>query len=154
MKKILVAVLSLILCFSSVGCKCGKNKPIELEAAQYGAEGKIIYLNNYEFIQEKKDNKVNFALYVYASGCLSCAKFSPYINEYVEENKIVLYAIELSIFNKNDPETGKLLRTPSVLIYNEGEVYEYIAAHIEDHALYFESTQGFESWFEKYVIMK
>ena len=154
MKRVLVIFISLILCFSSVGCKCGKNKPIELEASQYGEEGKILYLGSYDFIQEKIDNKVNFAIYVYASGCLSCAEFSPYINEYVEESKIVLYAIELAVFNKNDPETGKLLRTPSVLIYNEGELYEYIAGHIEEHAAYFESTDGFKSWFESYVIMK
>ena len=154
MKKFLVCVLSLILCFSVASCKCGENKPITLEDAQYGEEGKIIYLESYDFIQEKIDNKVNFALYVYASGCLSCAAFSPYINAYVEESKIILYAIELSIFDENNPEVGDLLKTPSVLIFNEGELYEYIAAHIEDHSSYFESKDGFKQWFETYVIMK
>lgn len=154
MKKLLSIIFSFILCFSVAGCKCGKNEPIKLEDAQYGTEGKFVYLDSYDVVQEKIDNEVNFALYVKASGCLSCAQFAPYISEYIEERKIVMYAIELSVFDKNNPEIGELLRTPSVLIFKEGELYEYIAYHIEDHASYFMSTDGFKEWFETYVIFE
>lgn len=156
MKKILNLILMLTIFCSVVSCKCNDNKkePILLEDAQYTTEGKIEYLTSYDSIEEKINDKVNFALYIYASGCLSCAAFSPYINAYVDESKITLYALELSIFKPNNPEIGKLLKTPSVLIFKEGELYEYIAAHIENHSSYFESKDGFKEWFETYVIIK
>ena len=154
MKRILTTIICVILCFTTVACKCKKNEPIKLEEAQYGSEGEFIEFTSYDSVQEKIDNKSNFALYIKASGCLSCAQFAPYITEYVEDRKIVMYMMEFSLFDKNNSEIGELLRTPSVLIFKDGELYEYIAYHIEDHASYFMSTEGFKEWFESYVIFE
>ena len=58
MKKIFGILICLILCFGSASCKCGKNKPIRLEDAQYGSEGEFVEFTSYTNVQEKIDNKI------------------------------------------------------------------------------------------------
>lgn len=158
MKKLFTFIFSLIICFSMAACSCNKEDnitPITLIDDQYTElDGYIEFLNSYKILQTRFDNKSNFAFFMYGATCSGCHKFTPILQEYLKETHIKLYAIEVNVIsNANRDLVDTLGATPAVAIVKDGELYEFIEGYGKDDASYFQSKEGFKSWFEKYVVV-
>ena len=155
MKKVLMVVLSFIFLFSTVSCKCNKKEMVTLVDEQYDEQGRVEKLTSYDKLAELYNAKSNFVFYMYGATCSGCHKFTPILEEYVAENGIVIYAIEVMTLKEANPEIVKTLRyTPAVAIIKDGELYEYICGNCEGQADYFRDKEGFATWFESLVTIK
>lgn len=156
MKKIF-AILTLVLCFSITACSCKEEKKqLVLEDAQYAdGQGNIDFMATFDTIQEKIDSKANFVFYMYGATCSGCHKFTPILLEYVKENGINIYAVEVNVVYEANKELKQTLGcTPSVAIFKGGEIYDRIDSCQKGQAEYFLSKEGFGKWFESYVVLK
>ena len=156
MKKILVMVLSLIVCFTTLACSCNKVDPVVLEDAQYTTGiGEIRFMESFDPLQEKIDSRSTFVFYMYGATCSGCHRFTPILEEYVEENGINIYAVEVNMVARGNLALKQTLGcTPAIGIIKDGELYQYIDACNKNHTSYFMDKEGLNSWFEKYIVMK
>lgn len=156
MKKIFTVVFALLICFASASCSCknpDEKTPITLIDDQYvETEGKIEFLISYDVLKTRFDNKENFAFFMYGATCSGCHKFTPILQDYLKEAKIKMYAIEVTTLSQANQELVDTLgATPAVAVVKDGELYEFIEGYGKDDAQYFQSKEGFKSWFERYV---
>lgn len=155
MKKFLIAVLSLLVCFTTIGCSCAKK--ITLEDNQYTQKnnGTVEYLSSFDPIQEKIDNKLNFVLFIYADGCTNCDAFKKVLAEYTQDNDLRIYAVEVRKVASANPALKATIKVPpAIVIYKEGKLYQSLLSEQEGQAEYFLTKEGFGQWLEKYVILK
>ena len=157
MRKIFTIFFSLIICFSVVSCSCNKDEitPITLIEDQYTEnEGYIDFLQSYEVLETRFENDSNFAFFMYGATCSGCHLFIPILQEYLKEAKIKMYAIEVNVLSRANPELVQTLgATPAVAVVKDGEIYDFIEGYGKDDASYFQSKEGFKSWFETYVVV-
>lgn len=160
MKKLISLCFALIICFTSASCSCNNTNneivPITLVDEQYvEGEGNLEFLISYNPLKTRFDNKENFVFFMYGATCSGCHKFTPILQEYLKEAKIKMYAIEVNTLSQANNELVRTLgATPAVAIVKNGELYEFIEGYGKDDAQYFQSKDGFKSWFEKYVVVE
>ena len=149
MKKYLLLIPTLLL----TSCK-EVTYPFYLND-QYYNEGKLIELTSIDEFKTLENNKESFGIYVFLPGCMTCASFKPILEEYIEMNKITLYSIPYTkLKNSNNTLKSNINYAPSVALFNEGEIVTYLDALDNEHINYYESVEGFSSWFETYVYLK
>jgi thiol-disulfide isomerase/thioredoxin len=144
--------LSLLL-FLLILSACNSNeiKPVELDPSTY-LKAELIEFSTYEELEDKISSGDSFVLYVYTSNCDVCMAFKPVINQFIEEREITIYSIENSIIKNNswlDKQVGKV---PTVLIINKEKRIAQLDPNDGEHTSYFESSEGFGVWFDKFVI--
>lgn len=154
MRKLFTLFLGLVICFVSVSCSCNERK-ITLVEEQYVEEGKLEFLSSYDVLKTKFENKENFTFFMYGATCSGCHIFTPKLQEYLKEAKIKMYAIEVNTLSRANRDLYETLgATPAVAIVKDGELYKFIEGYGKNDAAYFETKDGFKSWFEKYVNVK
>ena len=88
-----------------------------------------------------------FMLYVYSSGCVSCAKFRNVLEDYLEQNNLTIYAINNADFVDCDSEAKTCVHfTPAVVVYNDGKILSYLDPSLDSDAKYYESVEKFTEW--------
>ena len=86
---------------------------------------------------------------------MTCASFKPILEEYINDKSITLYSISYTkLKDSNNTLKSNIDYTPSVALFNEGEIVTYLDALDNEHIEYYESVAGFSSWFETYVYLK
>ena len=147
MKKILLIILSLLVL---VGCN-KDNKPFSLDSEYYN-DGKIIDIDS-NGIKKLEKEKKSFAVFVNLKGCTSCIEFKKVLDQFMDEYKIDFYSLSV-----NDIEgtciDDCVKYSPSVVIYHKGKVVASLDAIKNEDLPYYESVEGFKSWFNKYVILE
>lgn len=158
MKRILKIVLLGVMLFSTASCGCKKDPdPITLEDAQYtsAGEGRLEYMETFDLVQSKIDSKANFVFYMYGATCSGCTAFSPILKEYAKEKGIIVYTVEVNAVTRANKELKEAMGwTPAVGIFKDGELYQNIHGLGSGQKEFFQSKEGFGSWFEKYVVLK
>ena len=108
-KKLLLGLLLLLVLF---GCKKEEEEPnpkdklveikepIKLDEKQYNSK-EFIDIDS-EKLKSLEEEKTNFAIFVYAPGCLSCAAFRVVLEEYVEKYNMSFYTISTPEMKKTD----------------------------------------------------
>lgn len=145
MKKILLFFISILLIS---GCS---SKTFYLDDSLYG-NGEVIQINKDDF-EELEKNKNSFAIFIYMPGCTSCNNFDKVLEEYIDKYDIKFYSIEITE-TKDTSISEKVRYSPSVVIYNKGKMVAYLDAISDDDLKYYESVDGFNTWFTKYVNIK
>lgn len=146
---ILCFLFTLFLLF---GCSCDKNEDDESTKVSLGlgdmnAVG-FIELDDTEELITKIDNKDSFVLLVYASWCPHCMNFKPILNSVIQENNLIVYAIQsskISGVESLEPIDG----IPSLALYDKGEIVLITDPSIDYE--FFSSTTGLKSFFDKYT---
>lgn len=93
-----------------------------------------------------------FAVFVYLPSCSSCAKFLPIVEEFVEENKIEMYAISLrDIWYDDNPIKERISYTPSIFIFENRKVLAYLDSGNSDDTKYYQTTENLSMWFSQYL---
>lgn len=99
------------------------------------------------------DDKESFAVFVYQPMCITSSDFEAVLNNFLEENQISVYKIAYSRIK--DTDIGKSVKYyPSFIIYNKGEMVDFLEANKDEDVDYYISKDGFEKWFTKYVKLK
>lgn len=144
MKKVLLTILLMILCIG-----CTKQEKFSLEDKYYN-NGDFVEIEN-DKLKELENNSESFLVMVYTTGCFSCMDFEKVLTEFTKEKKLTIYRI-----NINDIEDTKLEEkikyTPSLVIYQKGNVYKYLDANSDKDTEYYKSTDSLLEWLDKYIV--
>ncbi len=145
MKKKLLVLIAMVLML--VGCKPEK---FYLDEEHYDSEG-IVEIDNKE-LKKKEKNEDNFGIFVFLPGCSSCAEFKTVLNEFTEDEDMMVYSI--SILDVKGTQAEKLEFAPSFIVYKEGKAVDMLDPASNDDMPYFKSVDKFEEWLEEYVYLE
>jgi len=120
----------------------------------YNQETTLIYDEDYSKIQLALDNKESFGVYVFLTGCTSCASFKPIMEEFLDEYNIQLYSVNYMIMESMENLYHTTIKyAPAVMLFKDGELVDYLDASSDDDYYAFKSKDGFGDWFSSYVIL-
>ena len=92
----------------------------------------------------------SFVLFVYTSGCTSCAQFeSTILNRYIKDNEVKIYKIEHSLLDGLVRTPLKYKVNPRIIIFKDGDVYTQTS--IERKRKVFTVYEDFCSYISDYV---
>lgn len=147
MKKIL-----LLMFFSTllmIGCQ--SEQSFELDEEYYNNSNALVEINN-EKLRSLEKEKGSFAVFVYLPNCATSTEFNNILMEFLEKKQMSFYKISgLDIDNTKIGETLKFY--PSVVIYNQGEIFSYLRADSNEDKNYYKSSDNFEEWFTAKVFL-
>ena len=116
---------------------------------------RFIEISSTEELKQLEAEGKTFALYVYLPACASCASFLPVVKEFIDENNIVMYAVKLSdIYHEDNSVSERVSYTPSMFIYENGEVKAYLDPSSDSDLPYYQTLEGLSEWFAKYLDVK
>lgn len=145
MKKKLLVLIAMVLML--VGCKLEK---FYLDDEHYDKVG-IVEIDNKE-LKKKEKNEDNFGIFVYLPGCSSCAEFKTVLNEFTEDEDMMVYSI--SILDVKGTQAEELDFAPSFIVYKEGKAVDMLDPASNDDMPYFKSVDKFKEWLEEYVYLE
>ncbi|MDD6272464.1 MAG: thioredoxin domain-containing protein [bacterium] len=145
MKKVLLFIIPIFLLFG-----CTNSKPFYLDDEFYNSN-EITDITSEEFKKYINDKK-SFAIFIYTEGCFSCFDFKKVLDEFQEKYNIRLYAMNASEMKKTEIY-NYVKYSPSIILYNKGDMVSYLDAESNDDKEYYESTEGLYKWFTKYIIL-
>lgn len=147
-KNILIFPLLFLLCSCS-----NNNYPFRLENKYYTNESKgLVDLKNIDEFTKLEDNKESFGIYVYLPGCITCTKFKPLLENFLDANDIQLYSISYTVLKQSKNTLhSNIDYAPSVALFNEGEIITYLDSVNDEHTKYFEDLNELTNWFKTYI---
>lgn len=105
-------------------------------------------------IKELEDKKASFLVFVKLPGCSSCEEFQKVLKEFISNNSISFYTVEYKDRLKGTKMYNKVKYSPSVVIYQNGEVRDFLDANSDNDIKYYESSDGLKSFLEKSIYLK
>lgn len=145
MNKKLTTLFILITMLFTSGCTSGK---FEIETLYEATTYK--YLEKSELSTKLEKNKDDFVLVITSSSCGSCATFTPYANEVISNNHIIIYAIDTDTTGfKTNNELIPFEVTPTVVIIKDGKVKN--KTDINQNSKIFASATNFLDYLKKYI---
>ena len=125
------------------------NNLIKLEEVDYKT-GELITITEEE-LKEKENNNESFILYLHVPGlCTSTIPFDPMVNKFIKDNKITMYSLSFSLI-KNTNLKDIIKYSPSLIIYKDGEILDYLDANSKEDYDYYSSYEGLTKWIESFV---
>ncbi|HAB66486.1 MAG TPA: hypothetical protein DCE23_03865, partial [Firmicutes bacterium] len=92
-------------------------------------------------------------VFLYQPSCIASADFESVLNEFINSNKISIYKLTFSSI-KNTEIGEKIKYYPSFMIYNKGEMVDFLESDKDEDVEYYTSKDGFTKWFTKYVKLR
>lgn len=146
MKKLTTFFL-ITLCIFLSGC----GKKIE----KFSLEEK--YYQSSEFNELDKDkfndlieNKESFAIFIYQPLCSTSYEFNKILTQFSKKYQVSSYKMPFSKM-KETALGDKIKYYPSLVIYNEGKLVDYLDANSSKDTNYYKNLESFEKWFSSYV---
>ena len=127
--------------------KLRESGTIEKDVDKAIEKSNFIRLKTVEDLQKLENENKTFPLFVFLSGCPSCAKFLPIVQEYSDKNNIQIYSIDLNdIWGNDNSVTERIKYAPSLFIYKDGEVIDFLeSSNNEDYPMY-QSVDKLSEW--------
>ncbi len=143
MKKIFVVLLS---CLLLVGCSTS-NK-IKLESKYYKSNDYIDL--EIEDVSKLIKSKESFVIFIYQPMCTMSSTLEEILEEYLKDKNINFYKMSFTDMKKT--ELKDVVRFyPSVIIFDDGEVVDYLDANSDEDTKKYKEVKSFKEWFESYV---
>ena len=147
MKKLIVFSLTMIFCFLLVGCN-NKQDTFSLDK-EYYQNNSFNELDKNTF-DDLINNKKSFAIFIYQPLCTTSYEFNKILTEFANQYQISFY--KMSFSDMKETELKEYIKYyPSLVIYNEGEIVDYLDANSDSDSEYYKSVDGFKKWFSNYV---
>lgn len=118
------------------------NKEINVSEREEKSEIKELY--TVEDLNKKED----FVLFVYLKNCSSCASFKPVVEELANSKQIPVYSINLELLGQN---IEGLKYTPSLVVYKDGVLLDYLDANSDDDLLYYKDLYNLTTYIKQYL---
>lgn len=119
---------------------------------------KVVEISNFvqiktlEELEELEKQNKSFPLFVFLSGCSSCAKFLPIVQEFSNTNNIKMYSLDLNdVWGTSNSITDRIDRAPSMFIYKDGQVLAFLDTTKDSDYEYYKSLNKLNEWFNKYI---
>ena len=142
MKKLILFSIILVLLTG-----CGKST-FSLDKKYY-EKSDIIEINIDEF-KKLVDNKDSFILFIYESSCITSNNFNDVLQEYVNKENMTIYKLAFSDMKKSELNE-KIKYYPSLVIYHDGKLVDFLDAESDKDKEYYKSVDGVSSWISKYI---
>ena len=152
MKKIAILFISLaIVIFIVLFILNNKNHPFYLDDIYYN-NSSIIDVNIDEF-KQLINNGASFALFIYQPLCSTSYNFDEVLTTFSKDYQISFYQMSFSDMKETDLKEY-IKYCPSLVIYHNGKIIDYLDANNSKHSKYYKSVTGLEEWFFNYVLLK
>lgn len=141
--------LKYLLCISLIvlitGCK---DKIFSLEEKYY-TEASLIEIDNQK-LQQLINDKESFAVFVYQPLCENSTFFENIINDFISSHNMSFYKIAFSSIK--DTSLGKTIKYyPSFIIYEDGEIIDYLEADNNEDTIRYKDKNEFKNWLSSYI---
>ena len=147
MKKLIGFSLAMIFCFLLVGCN-NKQDTFSLDK-EYYQNNSFNELDKNTF-DDLINNKKSFAIFIYQPLCTTSYEFNKILTEFANQYQISFY--KMSFSDMKETELKEYIKYyPSLVIYYEGEIVDYLDANSDSDSEYYKSVDGFKKWFSNYV---
>ena len=98
------------------------------------------------------DDKQTFLVFTYLPGCVSCASFKPIVEEFIDANDVIVYSLNYQLVKDTGNEIETSIRyTPSIFIYKDGVLQDYLDMQSEDDKVIYTTTENFSTWINEYI---
>lgn len=112
----------------------------------------FIRLKSLEELNVIENDKKTIPLFVFLSGCPTCAKFLPIVKEFAQTNDIEMYSIDLNdIWGTSNSITDRIKYAPSMFIYKDGQVLAYLDSSKNEDKVYYENIENLTSWISENI---
>lgn len=113
----------------------------------------IVNIKSIEELNKLISNKETFLLYIYLPGCTSCASFKPIVKDFIDANKdIKIYQLNYqTIENDDNIITQNIKYTPSIFIYKDGELLDYLDPKSNDDYDTYKTSENLSLWINQYI---
>jgi len=146
-KKLIGFSLAMIFCFLLVGCN-NKQDTFSLDK-EYYQNNSFNELDKNTF-DDLINNKKSFAIFIYQPLCTTSYEFNKILTEFANQYQISFY--KMSFSDMKETELKEYIKYyPSLVIYYEGEIVDYLDANSDSDSEYYKSVDGFKKWFSNYV---
>ena len=145
MKKVLLGIILIIFI---VGCTQEKFALTD----KYYDNPSFEEINQTE-LKELEKSKESFLIMVYTTGCFSCMDFEKVLNDFTTENNLQVLRINITDI-KNTKLANKIKYTPTLVIYRDGKVYQYLDANSDKDTEYYKSTTNLKTWLDGYILLE
>ncbi len=148
MKRLLL-LFTLILSACTTSPSSQTIDKINLESKYYGVTtiSEITTVSDYQILIDDQENAL---VYIYNPQCYACSLFYPYLENFVENEKIAVLKMPTSVM-LSTPLVEDVFYTPSLVILKEGELFKLLDPTVEEHAPSFRSTEALTTWIFTYI---
>ncbi len=143
----LMTILVVVVIRTNLIVKTG-NVLFYLEEKYYGKN--IMKEIGAEELEGLLEEKESFAVFVHEPMCSASYSFHKVLLEFGEKYQLSFYKITFEEMERTDL-AGNVKYYPSFVIYQEGETVAYLDAESDAHLPYYETVEGFEEWFGRFV---
>lgn len=142
-------ICSFILIFTLIitGCK-NEDYPITLSNKNY-KESKFVDIDSKKLNKLVKEEE-SFVLFIYQPLCVTSYEFNKVLTEFLNEYKLAIYKIPFSEIKGTSLE-DKVKYYPSFVVYNKGEVVDYLDAESDEDTEYYKTVNAFKDWLDDYI---
>lgn len=143
----LYLLLLVIACLLVSGCD-NKQQTFLLEEKYYN-NNTINEIESQQF-EQLVTEKESFAIFIYQSYCAASESFEKVLTEFTKTYQISLYKMSFSTMKETN--LGKKIKYyPSLVIYQDGKLIDYLDANSKRDSDYYKSVDNFTNWFTSYV---
>jgi len=148
-KKLLISLLVITCCYLLIGCN--NNKTFLLDEEYYkSSEFTELEINDFNVLV---NNNKSFAIFIYQPLCSISYDFNKILIDFANQYQINFYTMSFS--NMKETELKKYIKYyPSLVIYHNGKLVDYLDANSDSHITYYKSVDGLKKWFFSYVSIK
>lgn len=102
------------------------------------------------------DAKSDFVLYAYLPGCVSCASFTPVIDEFADTRQVGVYQISYeAVRGAKEGAAGEVANlvkyTPTVIVYRGGKIQDMLSPTSDDDLDYYKTLESFSGWVAQHL---
>ena len=125
---------------------------IEIDVDHGIEKTNFIKINTVDELNALESEEKTFPLFVFLSGCPTCADFLPVVKSFSTKNKIQMYSVDLNeIWGSNNSVTEIVKYAPSMIIYKDGKVIEFLESSNSEDYPYYKSEDKLEEWFKENI---
>lgn len=142
MKKVIILLFFIMLVN---GCK---SNTFSLDSEYYNSN-EFILINDTLF-NNLIDNNKSFIVFVYDDSCITCKNFNEVLQEFIDKENVSIYKLSYKDM-KNTILKKDIKYYPSLAIFNNGKLVNYLDAFDDNDTKYYKSYENVKIWILKYI---
>ncbi len=144
------AVIAVVICVvAAIMIFCSGRVVLDQEYYGHGEIGNISIDQMRSMIDEKK----SFVVFVSQPDCRTADKLREILQDFITKYPMQIFEVSFSDL-KSSGLADEVKYYPSVIIYRDGKIADFLDANDGEDSAAYNSLEGFEEWFTNQVILK